>query len=492
MMQEPLHLAARTAASRIRNEQYVGALGTYGGGNLGDEAVFASFLEWARRHTPPVRPVALCANPQHVRQTYGVEAFALARVHVQPPKALPSSPPLQTPASRSALDGTQNPAASGPRAVSSGAGRILAQWLHHNLHGAARPVRSALRHLGDAADLVAYFPTQLRVVRSLDAVVLLGGGQIHDFWDGPLGHPGTLFLWALACKLRRKPFIVMSVGGVNLRSRLSRWLIRRVLEWSRYVSFRDEDTAAVAQSLGFRRTCPLAPDLAWGLLTDDLIDAANTRHLTEFLGSHHHPTVIGVSPMVYQHPTMWPRGDAAAYADYLDKLAAFCTRLASQGCDVVLFATQIRSDRRAIEDLLARVNGPPRDRVRVHPVNGIAELLRCLAKLDVVVATRFHGVVLSLLVGRPALSLSYQKKNDRVLAEVGEQHFALDVHRFSLADLNQRFDELCAKHEDYAGRLRAHAHRQRERLDAQYDEVFSHGDWCAPQEPSAHRAALHQ
>lgn len=456
-----MHPLVRTGDGHESRQYCVGALGTYGGGNLGDEAIFVSFLNWTKRCTPPVRPVALCANPQYIRRTYAVEAFGVARVHTRRPTEPSFVPTSHTCDSRESRD-------------------EVSRWrsLRRNLPNL--PWVGRLRkHFGDTADLIAYFETQLRLTRSLDAVVVLGGGQIHDFWGGPFGHPGTLLLWALACKLGHKPFIVMSVGGVPLRSPLSRWFIRRMLEWSQYVSFRDEDTAHIARALGFRRPCAIAPDLAWALMTDNLIQAASRRHLSEPASSVNGPTVVGVSPMVYRSPTMWPEGNAAEYADYVAKLAGFCARLTGQGYEVVLFATQVRADRAAIDDVLACLEPEMRTRIQVHSISGISELLRCLAHLDVVVASRFHGILLSLLTERPALSLSYQKKNDYILAEVGARRFALDVHRFSLEDLNEAFDALCAHYDVYRMRLHAHARRQRERVEAQYNEVFAELTWSS-------------
>jgi polysaccharide pyruvyl transferase WcaK-like protein len=457
----------------MREKYRLGALGTYGSGNLGDEAIFVSFIEWANRHALQIEPVALCVNPQHIQQTYGVKAFAVAAAYARVPAARTATQAL--PAQGDAADRRPNQEASKPGAPIAPT-RMLSGRIRRSLRRVVHPARALLGEVLAAAEAIAYFPTQLRVTRGLDGVLLLGGGQIHDFWSGPFGHPATLFFWALACRLRRKPFIVLSVGGVPLHSRLSRWFTRRALEWSRYASFRDEDTAEIAKSLGFRRPCPIAPDLAWGLQHGSKEGHARrdaSRPMDE------RPTVIAVSPMVYQHPALWPQGDAQCYADYVDKLAAFCAQLAGQGHKVVLFASQIRSDPVAIGDVLARIPPVLRDKLRVQQVANSAELLRCLAHADIVVATRFHGVVLSLLAGRPALSVSYQQKNDSVLADLGEARYALDVHRFSLADLDQRFDELWERRHAYQARLAGYVRQQRARLDAQYDEVFAREGWVA-------------
>jgi len=113
----------------------------------------------------------------------------------------------------------------------------------------------------------------------------------------------------------------------------------------------------------------------------------------------------------------------------------------------------------------------------VEPVNGIERLFHCLAGVDAVVVSRFHGLLLSVLAGRPALSISYQQKNDALLREFGEAQFALDIHRLSSAELWMSFGQLCRRYDEYAARIGPHAEHNRWLLDAQYRQVFKHLGW---------------
>lgn len=454
----------------------VGAIGTYGNGNLGDEAVFVAFLQWLRHHAPEIEPVSLCVNPRYIEQSYGLPAVAVSahdagrREDGSRGEAEPPSAPV--------------PRAAARDASAAGSGKGLRAHLRRSFPAGVRVFRWLRQAVTEALAIARFFPTQLRVASTIDAMIVLGGGQVHDFWYGPLGHPATLCLWALACRLTGKPFLIASVGAVELKHGLSRWFIRKAFFWAAHATARDQDSARILRSLGARLASRILPDLAWGVECAPVqalgrAGAAARQHqeAARFCSLSGPPRIIGVSPMVYRHPRLWPAGDAVAYSGYIETLASFCSRLIREGYDVVLFPTQIRSDGIAIQDVAAGIPRELKSRVYVEPVDGIERLLHCLAGVDAVVATRFHGLLLSLLAGRPALSISYQQKNDALLRELGKAQFALDIHRLSSEELWASFEQLCQGYDEYAARIGPHVEHNRRMLDAQYRQVFRHLGW---------------
>jgi polysaccharide pyruvyl transferase WcaK-like protein len=447
----------------------VGAIGTYGNGNLGDEAIFVAFLQWLQQHAPEVAPVSLCANPTYIEQKYGVPAFAVSASHTIEIPADVSSAQL-----RPAAVTAGRPVSQPPRRFAN----HLREMLKRFLPGPIRLLRSSQQIVKRVLAAARYFPTQLRVARSLDGVMVLGGGQIHDFWEGPLGHPMTLFLWALASRVSRTPFMIASIGAVDLGNRLSRWFVGTAVRWSTYATVRDAPTARIIRSLGIRNSCQILPDLAWGLQTGLTMQQARRAPLPARMPPSQ-PRIIGVCPMVYRHPELWPAGEVAAYDNYIGKLASFCSGLVREGYDVVLFPTQIRSDVVAINDIASRIAPELMEHVVLWRVDGIAELLSCLSAVDIVVSTRFHGLLLALLAGRPALSLSYQPKNAALLDEFGQVQFALDVDDFSVDALWERFSRLRNEFSPYATRIRLDRERRCERLHDQYRQVLQSLGWRA-------------
>ena len=446
----------------------VGVIGTYGHGNLGDEAVFVAFLQWAGKHAPEVEPVALCVNPEYIERTYGVPAQPVAARYAgtgqsPQPGALSPAQADAEPQRRDLL-----------RASCRLAGRL---W--HLATQALTPLVKVLRPpwrvLKGFLIAVRFLPRQLRITRSLGGVIVLGGGQVHDFWDGPFGHPMTLCSWALACRIAGRPFAILSIGAIELRHRLSQRFVRATFQWSVYATVRDRGSALWVESFGVTRACPVYPDLAWGLDPVRIVECSTRRsgQALPIRPRNSVPRTVGVCPMAYRHPKLWASGDADGYARYIGSLAAFCNRLLEHGYEVVLFPTQIRMDLAAVRDVVERMPPDRAERVHVRTVDGIAELVRCLVSVDVVVASRFHGVLLSLRTGRPALSLAYQEKCNALLEALGEGQFGLDIHDFSAEDLWRRFERLCVHFGTYVERLTSRVEENHRMLDEQYRRYFA-------------------
>lgn len=419
-----------------------------------------AFTQWVAQRAPHITPVAICVNPAYIEKTYGLSAFPAAARYSAAARGTAA-------ASAASVRAGSEP----QRTASLGPGRRLIGRLRHEVARRVRllalPLRPA-RHFVQSARMIAGFlPRQLRMVRSLDGVIVLGGGQVHDFWDGPLGHPITLFSWALACRMSGRPFAILSVGAVDLLHDMSRRFVRTAFRWSVHATVRDRESAAVIASMGGPRACPICPDLAWSLDPDRFVAGrpAPPRGAS--------PRMIGVCPMAYRHPKLWASGDAEWYARYIGALTTFCNTLLGQGYEVVLFPTQIRMDPAAVRDVLDGISPDFASRVRLWPVDGVPELIKCLASVDAVVASRFHGVLLSLRTGRPVISLAYQQKCNALLEELGEGGFGLDVHDFSAEELWQRFERLRDRFPAYVGRLQAHIGENREKLDAQYQSFLA-------------------
>src|SRR5207245_1354156 len=81
------------------------------------------------------------------------------------------------------------------------------------------------------------------------------------------------------------------------------------------------------------------------------------------------------------------------------------------------------------------------------------ELLSQLATMKVVVASRFHNLLLALMLGKPALAISFHEKDDSLMTAVGLQEFCQDIANLNVSTLIEQFVRL----EEYADRLRQKA-----------------------------------
>ncbi len=400
-----------------------------GRGNLGDAAILTSLIAGIRRRQPAAEITGFTLNPEGTTRQHGVPAFRLNGFKVSSYVPAPPGDPF-------------------PGASALAKLRLL-----------RRPVRWASVAAGDRA-----FRREARDrLRGVDQVVVAGGGQIDDFFGGPLGHPYTLWSWSQLARQAGARFSILSVGTGRISTRLSRLLLRRTLAAATYRSFRDRRSVELLSGL-VPADDPIVPDLAFGLP----LEPAPERPASE-------PARVGVSPMAFADPRSWPEEDAAKYARHVDSVAALVTRLVRAGHPVVLF-TSDSPDKLAVDDVLARAHGTldaaERARITVPEIGNLPDLIGVLRDVDLVVAARLHGVLLSHVVGRPVLAISHERKVATAMSDMGHDEFCFAIDAFDPEAGWQRFVQLARRRAEVAADVRAKVAGFRARVDAQYDQVF--------------------
>jgi polysaccharide pyruvyl transferase WcaK-like protein len=455
---------ARPAWSRTKRRNQlrkIGLISPCGWGNLGDAAIFDAAISNIRKRLPDAEISAFTLNPADTTEKHGIPArtligYSLSGYGVRepapdPPIPAPTPSPATTPkpSLRSRLIGLRRPLTSAP---------VL------------RPVLAPLRSLRSAIGFVkpelTHFSRSLRAARNLDLIVVAGGGQLDDQWGGPWGHPYVLCRWALLSRLSGVPFVVLSVGTGAVRSRLGRWFISRSLRWAVYRSYRDQGSKTLVDFAAFTHTDPVVPDLAFSYPVEadpPRLGDSTTRHL-----------VVGVSPMCFADPRSWPDKDAVFYQNYVQKIADFVARLSASDFDVVLFASQHVNDRQTVTDVQNRLclDGYPNGHT-VHEATTAESLMDCLRTMDVVVASRLHGVLLAHLTGRPVLAISHERKVSALMADFENDEFCLDINTFEVSELWDRFHQLVARRHEVVKRNIRRVQEFQEQVQAQFDRILA-------------------
>ena len=94
-----------------------------------------------------------------------------------------------------------------------------------------------------------------------------------------------------------------------------------------------------------------------------------------------------------------------------------------------------------------------------------------LAASDVVVASRYHNVLLGMLLLKPTISLSYEAKNDALMAGMGFTHYRQSLDSWNLDLLLEQFTRLTQDAANVRTQLRLKAQECRTLLEEQYDTV---------------------
>lgn len=421
-----------------------------GHGNLGDAAIQDAVIAELRCRFAGAQIIVASLNPRDTEQRHGVPAFPLTALSrpgydvVLPDQG--SGRPLSQPA---------RPHRAG-RVVLDSIKAVLPKGLPWLIRSQFAKVRAELVH----------FVRVLRVLKGASYVVVSGGGQLDEFWGGPWGHPYSLFKWSLLGRLRGAKVVFLSVGFGTLHSATARFLTRRALALACYRSYRDAGSKVLLQSMGFANDDAVYPDLAYGTPSPTLMRAPSRTDAVKR---------IGVSPIIYCDPRTWPRKSMDIYQGYLKRLAEVSAWLMQCGHDIVLL-TSDRPDMRAASDLmglLEPVHRGQRVSLETPDTSSVSTFLQVAASVDIVVASRLHGVLLSHVAYAPTIALSYERKVSTLMDSLGQSHLCLDIETFMLGDFQMAFQRLTEEGDSLRDSLRSTVDIFREQLREQYNIALS-------------------
>ena len=412
----------------------IGLLGPYGWGNLGDAAIQEAMIEHIRRYHSEAQIYGFSQNPEDTEKRHGIPSFPITRMP-KTTRLLLEKVPRRFRSNRL------------PKKIMETLERIL--------------IRAPME--------LALIPQALKNLSNFDILIVSGGGQLDDYWGGALAHPYTLFKWAVIAKLKRTKFIFVSVGAGPIDSPLSKWFIKAALSMASYRSYRDEDSKNLLASIGFKRNDPVYPDLAYSLEVP-----------AEKLQLNHPDSlrpVVGIGPMTYFLPGVWPDGDISVYNAYLEKLASFASWLIQNHYKIVLLPGVSIADGYAIRDLIGILN---RNAIKYSAgqvvddsVSTVDDLIAKISSIDIVVATRLHSVITAHVLHKPVLAISYHRKIDVLMAEFGQSAYCLPIDTFDVETLIKQFTILESNRDIIRKQVMQRAQEYREALDRQYDHIFS-------------------
>jgi polysaccharide pyruvyl transferase WcaK-like protein len=413
----------------------IGLLGPYGGGNLGDAAIQEAMIRNIRKYHPDAEIYGFSLNPEDTERRHGIPSFPIGRI--------------------SWVDDPQH----GNRMA-----KKIAAWLHDQPNPRLQRLeRWVLRVPIEWGLLVQAYKN----LKGFKLLIASGGGQLDDYWGGAWAHPYTLLRWGILSRLRGTTFSFVSVGAGPLDARMSRFFIRQALSLAKYRSFRDEPSKKFMRKCGFDRDDPVYPDLAFSL-------PVNVEKKP--LPAPGFQTVVGIGPMSYFDPRNWPESDSEVYLGYLSKLATFTEWLIQKGCAIVFITGDIFPDREAIRDLRKilderGVKYAP-GQLTENLIETVDDLIENIALTDVVIASRFHGVLLSQLMHRPVLALSYHPKIDALMEDSRQSEYNLSIDDFDPDVMKARFTGLMDNYEAEKAKVVAFTSNNQARLAQQYQEYI--------------------
>lgn len=305
-------------------------------------------------------------------------------------------------------------------------------------------------------------------IRRMDMLIVPGTGLLTDAW-GLLTNwgPRTLFRWSLLAKICRCKLLLVSVGAGPLYTHRGRRLTKSILRLADFRSYRDQSTRDYLTSIGFPADGDqVFPDLAYSLPREILLPR-NVRDDSRY--------VVGLGVM--QYPGKYSVRDPTdrTYPAYLASLSTFTEWLLERGYQVRLLSGD-RADnhtRQELQDLLRkRSTSSDAEQIIDEPLHSVDDLLSQIAATDIVVATRFHNVLLALLSNKPVIAISFHHKCRSLMNAMGMDKYCLDMNDFSADVLIAMFVDLQKNAAEVIAQIGERTAQYRAALDQQYQTIF--------------------
>jgi polysaccharide pyruvyl transferase WcaK-like protein len=175
--------------------------------------------------------------------------------------------------------------------------------------------------------------------------------------------------------------------------------------------------------------------------------------------------VVGVGVMDY-HGSNDDRDRASRiHREYVARMTEFVRWLAEGGRVVRLFVgDQIDA---AVGDRI--VNAIGSRAVSVVHTSTLDELLREMARVDTVVASRYHNVLAAVKLNKPTVAVGYAAKSDALMAEMGVGEFCQSIRDLDVERLIKQFTAL----EEQDSEVRAVLVRRNEEMKRRINEQLA-------------------
>ena len=414
-MAEITSLGQKISQAGSQSSPRIALLTPYTGGNFGDAAIQDAMIANLNLRLPDVRISGISLNCDNfVRRHGAMDAFPLL-AHIK-------------------MYGIFHPNLGERPTTEANKYKSQRVWVS-KIKSALKKlpvVWQCLRVLARCSLEARDFVEGYRFLCTQDLLVVSGGGQLNEEYEGAWRHPFGLFKWAVLARIARVPYVVVSVGTGKIASTASRMFVSATLRMAHYRSYRDENSKeVVTRLLGRAAADRVVPDLAFSLPSSLLPPPASIRAIAQSR------TVIALSPIAIGKPGRWPTADSALYERYLHEMAHVMSQLLRRGYFLVLVTSCLDEDDTVIPELLERLGDKGKFAGQMH-IPAIAtwqEFVATLKDVDLLIASRLHSTILGFMSDTPTIAISSGAKVDSVMKDVGQTDYLLQVRNFTSEDV---------------------------------------------------------
>jgi Uncharacterized conserved protein len=397
--------------------------GVFGNQNLGNECTLQATMYNIHKAVPDVKFTCLSTVPEDTELRHGIPAFAAYPVY---------------------------PA-----------------WLDSQLWSGRRSrLVKLLRKILFRIPLeLIHWAKGFKVIKGSHMLIVPGTQVVSDYVTGPLSWPYDIFKWAIIAKLCGARLLFLNIGVGPIYHPMSRWFIRASLNISEYRSYRDIASKEYVEKMVPSRGRDLVyPDLAFSLQSALLPACQNVGKQKPVFG-------IGLKDYLGREGSR-DRHNNRTYRDYLNTLGDLVAWLCERKYTVrviigdVLYDSGVKQD--FMELLHERGLMDKEGQIVNEPVFTVEQLLSQIAAIDFLVTSRFHNLVLALMLNKPVLCLSDHGKLDSLMTEIGLTEYCLPLANLDFNDLIDRLVKLEKNAEALRPYIKQKTEEYRRTLDEQY------------------------
>lgn len=414
-----LHLPGFPWGNMNTTQKKIWFFGHFGSANFGNEITLQTMLHHVRLRFPEAKVACICSGPEVLGASEKIEAVPISRRFVKPWR------------------------------LRSRFGRLLRQVF-----------------IGIPGELSRWFDA-FKTLKGTDMLIIPGTGLLQDACGLSGFGPYSLFKWSLVAKLRGCAVVFVSVGAGPISSRLGKYFVRTALSVADFRSYRDDSSMAYLKGIGFRTNGDrIYPDLVFGLpgLTVPRTDEKPAGR-----------RVVGLGLMSYDGMYGAEKLSNEKYREYLNNLVHFAGWLLAHDYRVRLLIGDV-SDSSASKEFksLLRASFGDYDQKCIldQPLLSAEQLLREIAATEIVVATRYHNVLLGLVLNKPVISISFHPKCTSLMTDMGMAEYCLDINCLDAGRLIDQFQDVERNVENLKPAIRKRVEQSRRALDEQYKRIF--------------------
>lgn len=256
------------------------------------------------------------------------------------------------------------------------------------------------------------------VIQELDLLLIGGGGILMDLYKAM---PVRFAIYALLGKMAKTPTVVYGPGAGPISTTFGKQLIKFIVDSSELTMVRDEKSKELLQSIGVKKSIDV--------ITDPAFFVRSPEKKINKTGEFH----IGVTSVAYYDKHYWPTEDKSKYENYVNGMAINLDTVLEHYPNAFMnfFSTKHPFDTDVALDIRGRMQHQERCTVVEEEMNHM-EIVEFVNKQDIVIGTRLHSLILSLVTETPIIAVSYHHKVKDFMDSIGYSKYCLPIEELHL------------------------------------------------------------